>query len=62
MIKKEFKDLSVNDQFTVNNIKYIKISEVKVSCCRSVNCHVSGKQTERTFFAPSTIVEIEGNA
>lgn len=62
MIKKEFKDLLVNEEFVVNNVKYTKINEVKISCCRSVNCHVHGKQTERTFFAPSTQVEVEDNA
>lgn len=62
MSQKEFKDLAVNEQFSVNNIKYVKTDEVKVSCCKSINCHVLGNHSERTFFGPSTTVEVEGNA
>ena len=41
MATKQFKDVSVNTQFTLNGVDYKKIDEVRVSCCRSINaCRV----------------------
>ncbi len=57
-MEKAFKDLNVGDIFTINNANYVKVAEVKVSCCRSVNAHVVGSPAQRTFFPPGTPVQV----
>lgn len=37
MATKQFKDVNVNEEFTMNGILYKKIDEVRISCCRSIN-------------------------
>jgi len=32
----KFKEVAVGQKFTLNDIEYVKINPVKVSCCRSV--------------------------
>jgi hypothetical protein len=45
MATKQFKDLAVNDEFTLNGVKYKKTEEKRVSCCRSINaCGVDNAQ------------------
>lgn len=36
-MKKQFKDLNVNDQFILNDNTYKKIEDIKVSCCKRLN-------------------------
>lgn len=55
----EFKDVNVNQNFTYDNKNYVKVNTVKVSCCRSVNCHVVGNAKDRTFLQPNTKVEVQ---
>lgn len=59
MIKK-FKELNVGDKFVYAGTEYIKMAPVKVSCCRSVNVHVAGNTSQRTFLNPD--VEVKVNA
>lgn len=58
-MQKLFKDVQVGTQFTFNNKQYLKINQVKVSCCRSVNCHVVGVPNDRTFLQPDQQVEVK---
>lgn len=37
MATKQFKDVNVNEVFTLNGVNYTKIEEVRVSCCRCIN-------------------------
>lgn len=57
-MQKNFSDLPVDSKFTVNGVEYVKVPEIKVSCCRSVNAHVADQPAQRTFFAPGTPVEV----
>ncbi len=57
-MQKTFKELNLGDKFTVNNVEYVKIAEVKVSCCRSINAQAANDPNQRTFFAQGTTVEI----
>lgn len=42
MSTKQFKDLNLNDEFTLNGTVYKKIEEKRISCCRSINaCSVT---------------------
>ena len=45
MSTKQFKDLNVDEQFTLNGVDYKKIQEKRVSCCRSINaCSVANPE------------------
>lgn len=57
-MQKLFRDLGLGDKFTVNNVEYVKVAEVKVSCCRAINAQASNDVNQRTFFAPGTTVEV----
>ena len=58
-MQKLFKDISVGEQFNYNNKTYVKINNVKVSCCRSINCHVAGNEKDRAFLQPDNKVEVK---
>ena len=60
MLTKTLDQVAQGETFKVNNIEYTKIAEVRVSCCKSVNCHVSTDVNQRTFFPGNTVVETDG--
>jgi hypothetical protein len=53
-------DVPVNANFVVNGITYKKVTEVKVSCCKSINAEVVGNPNNKTFFPGNTLVEVNG--
>lgn len=53
-------DVPVNATFVVNGITYKKVTEVKVSCCKSINAEVEGNPSNKTFFPTNTLVEVNG--
>ena len=55
-MNKLFSELAVGDRFTYNNQQYVKVQDVRVSCCRTVNCHVVGNANNKLFIHPSTTV------
>lgn len=57
-MQKEFQALAVGDNFLYNGKTYVKINTIKVSCCKSVNCHDVNNQKDRTFLQPTTKVEV----
>jgi predicted CxxxxCH...CXXCH cytochrome family protein len=57
-MNKLFSELAVGDRFTSNGQEYIKIQDVRVSCCRSVNCHSVGNVNSKSFIHPSTMVTV----
>lgn len=57
-MQKTFKDVEVGATFKVNNVEYVKMADVKVSCCKVINAHILGQTNQRTFFNPGTVVEI----
>ena len=44
---KNFNEVGLGSKFTVNGVEYIKINEIKVSCCRSINAQVSNDPNNR---------------
>ena len=55
---KNFNEVGLGSKYTVNGVEYIKINEIKVSCCRSINAQVSNDPNNRTFFTGDTSVII----
>jgi hypothetical protein len=60
-MEKQFSDVSINENFTVNGMTYTKIQEVRVSCCKSVNCHEVNNTNARHFFPGNTMVTVTNN-
>lgn len=55
----EFQNVKVNQNFEYNGKQYVKVQPVKVSCCRSINCHVVSNAKDRTFIQPNVKVEVQ---
>lgn len=53
-----FSNLPVGSRFFLNGVEYVKIDQVKVSCCKSINAHQSNNAGQRIFLAPTTQVNI----
>jgi hypothetical protein len=58
-MKKQFKDLAVDESFTLNESEYTKINAVKISCCKSINAQEKNNPNNKTFVQP--LVEVEVN-
>lgn len=52
MATKQFKDLNLNDEFTLNGIAYKKIEEKRISCCRSINACAVANETNKIQVKP----------
>lgn len=60
-MEKKFEDLTVGQKFIVNGTEYIKTEEVRISCCRSVNCYASADANQKGHFPGDTLVmEVNG--
>jgi hypothetical protein len=59
-MEKRFEELALGDKFTVNSVEYVKTEEVRVSCCRSINCETSADNSQKAFFPGSTVVVVNG--
>lgn len=57
-MKVKFKDLKVNDQFTLNNTEYKKITEKKISCCKRLNACLVADEKQMIQVTPLTEVEV----
>jgi hypothetical protein len=60
-MEKQFSQLEIGEQFTVNGIEYTKAQEVKISCCKSVNCYASANTNQKTYFPGNTLVMVTKN-
>jgi hypothetical protein len=60
MLSKTIDQVAVGENFKVNNIEYTKTQEVRISCCKSINCHVADDPNQKTFFPANTVVETNG--
>lgn len=59
-MEQKLEDVAVGTKFTVNSAEYVKIPEVRVSCCRSINCQLVADANQKGFFPGSTIVVVNG--
>lgn len=60
-MEKEFSSLAVGEKFSVNGTEYEKIQEVRVSCCKSINCQQVVNASQKTFFPGNTLVTVVNN-
>lgn len=59
-MQKLFSDLPINATFVVNGLSYKKITEVKISCCKSINAEAVDNSNNKVYFQGNTLVEING--
>lgn len=59
-MESKFQDIPVGSKFVVNNIEYVKTEEVRVSCCRSINCQTASDPGQKTYFPSDAVVTING--
>jgi hypothetical protein len=59
-MNKQFSELAVGERFTVNGMEYVKMQEVRVSCCRSINAQAVNDINNKTFIGPTTTVTVNG--
>ncbi len=57
-MNKTFGELARGTRFTLNSNEYIKVEEVKVSCCRTVNAQLVSDANNRTYVQPATVVVV----
>ena len=58
MVNKKFSDITVGQIFFVNGVEYVKIKDVRISCCKVVNCHNAANANQRGFFQGNTVVQV----
>ena len=59
-MEKPLSEVAVGSIFTANGTDYVKTEDVRVSCCRSVNCYAVNDTAQKTYFAPNTVVSVNG--
>jgi len=57
-MNKVFSELAIGDRFELNGNSYIKIQEVRVSCCRSINAQDANNPSSKTFVQATTTVTV----
>lgn len=57
-MNKTFAELKNGDRFTVNDKEYIKVTEVRISCCHKINAHTVSNPNERVFFQNTQTVTV----
>lgn len=57
-MEKKFEEVLVGQRFIVNNTEYVKTEEVRISCCRSVNCYASIDANQKGHFPGDTLVMV----
>lgn len=59
-MQKQFSEINVGDVFIVNNESFKKLTEVKVSCCKSINAEALTNSNNRVYFPNNTVVDVNG--
>ena len=57
-MNKLFQDLNIGDRFLLNGQEFVKIEDVRVSCCRTINAKASNDNTNTTYVQPNTTVVV----
>lgn len=57
-MEKTFGEVAVGAKFSVNGSEYTKVDAVKVSCCQSINAHLSDNPGARVFFTDNLMVTV----
>lgn len=59
-MNKLFGEIKVGDKFSLNGIEYVKTPDVRVSCCRTVNCQSVSNPDQKTFVSVDTVIVYNG--
>lgn len=57
-MNKTFGELSVGDRFIFNNQEFVKTTEVRVSCCRTINACAANDSNNKVYIQPSSTVTV----
>lgn len=57
-MNKTFGELAVGDRFLINGKDYVKIQEIRISCCHRVNAQSVANSNERIKVEASTTVTV----
>lgn len=57
-MNKTFGELAKGTRFVLNGTEYVKIEEVKVSCCRTVNAQLTSDSNNRSYIQSGTVVVV----
>lgn len=59
-MEKQFAEVASGETFKVNGTEYVKTDDIRISCCKSVNCYAVNDASQKTYFAPTTVVSVNG--
>lgn len=57
-MNKQFNELPNGSRFILNGNEYVKIQEVKVSCCKTINAQLVADGNNKIYVQPATQVVI----
>jgi hypothetical protein len=57
MADQEFRKLKVGDKFSINSQEYTKITDEKVSCCKTLNA-IKNSDNTKVMFKPLDLVTL----
>tara|TARA_B100001564_G_C20267615_1_gene502225 strand:+ start:216 stop:401 length:186 start_codon:yes stop_codon:yes gene_type:complete len=60
-MKEKFKDVSVGTVFTHEGQEYVKIDDIRVTCCKVHNCKLTSNSAVKGFVVPIHEVEVADN-
>jgi hypothetical protein len=55
---KRFTELQVGSRFMADNIEYIKIDAIRISCCQSINAQEVNNPGVKKFFSDESSVTV----
>lgn len=56
-MNKNFAELNVGDRFTFNNKEFVKVQELRISCCKVINAQAIDNG-EQTYIANNIMVTV----
>ena len=57
-MEKLFKDVAVGEQFTLNGILYVRITEKRISCCKRLNAKAVNNPKQQIMVKPLDTVSV----
>lgn len=57
-MNKTFGELITGQRFILNGSEYVKVQEIKISCCKVINCQLVNDPNNKTYINPTTMVLI----
>lgn len=55
----QFKDVSVNQNFKINDTEYKKVEEKRISCCKFTNACLVADPNQKVGIKPLTEVQVD---